>query len=340
MFEVISVRKLSKDLMSESLRRQISSPAALFVFEATARCGSFHGAALELNVTQPSVSYQIKQLEKHLNTRLFERRGRNIALTDDGETLFKSIERGFASIQTGIAEISHRSNANLITFCCSSSAAANFLLPRYIKLRDSIPKLEMSLKILSRDVNPAAENGDFSIRLGHGDWEDLESWKLFDEVYYPLCSPGYFLPDEGITLEKLKTSNLLYLKERFRSRDDWRTFFERVGSPIVGVHERMIFSDQQALLAAAIEGQGVGLGWLGMADHLIETGSLIKPIDTEVRTDRAFYLIAPKGMRRSRLAIDFRDWMIEEGRKIQSRWENNAQSPTALSRSRAQAEVS
>jgi DNA-binding transcriptional LysR family regulator len=322
MLRVATIKSNSKGRMSESLRRQISSPAALFVFEATARCGSFHGAALELNVTQPSVSYQIKKLEKHLNTRLFERKGRVIALTDDGETLFKSIERGFASIQGGLAEIKHKASGNLVTFCLSSSAAANFFLPRYLRLRDTLPTIEISLKILSRDVNPATENGDFAIRLGYGDWEDLEAWRLFPEIYFPLCSPTYFQHINGpVSLEKLKASNLLYLKERFRSRDDWKTYFEKAGSPIVSRNELFTFSDQQALLASAMEGQGVGLGWLGMADHLLETGSLIKPIDVEIKTDRSFFLVAPRGMRQTRVALSFRDWMIEEGRKIQARWE-------------------
>lgn len=323
MLWVTSVGALLKGWMSDSLRRQISSPVALFVFEATARCGSFHAAALELNVTQPSVSYQIKKLEKHLNTRLFERKGRNIALTDDGETLFKSVERGFASIQTGLAEIAHKANGNLVTFCISSSAATHFFMPLYLRLRDSIPSIDLSLKIMSRDINPAAEDGDFSIRLGYGDWEDLEAWHLFDEVYFPVCAPSYFQLNKGpIGLEQLKSSNLLYLKERFRSRDDWRTFFEKMELPIAGVHERITFSDQQALLSAVIEGQGVGIGWLGMTDHLLDTGSLIRPMDIEVRTDRAFFLVAPRGMRRTPVATHFRNWMIEEGKKIQARWED------------------
>lgn len=308
--------------MSESLRRQISSPAALFVFEATARCGSFHGAALELNVTQPSISYQIKKLEKHLNTELFERRGRNIELTEDGETLFRSIERGFASIQAGLAEIAHKANGNLITFCLSSSAAANFFLPRYLRLKESLPAVEISLTILSRDVNPAAENGDFAIRLGYGEWDGLDTWRLFPEVYFPLCAPNYFQGTTyPISLEQIKSGNLLYLKERFRSRDDWRTYFEKAGSPITSRTEQIIFSDQQALLASAIEGQGVGIGWLGMTDHLIETGSLIKPTNIEIQTDRSFYLVAPQGMRYSNIVSNFRDWMVEEGRKIEVRWQ-------------------
>ncbi len=73
--------------MSERLRRQIYSPAALFLFETLADHGGFRVATRELNVTQPSVSYQIKCLERHLRCLLFERLGRSIALTEGGETL-------------------------------------------------------------------------------------------------------------------------------------------------------------------------------------------------------------------------------------------------------------
>lgn len=307
--------------MSESLRRQISSPVALFVFEAVARHGGFRAAALEMNVTQPSVSYQIKNLEKHLGTTLFERRGRSIGLTDDGETLYRAIERGFGAIQTGLAEIAHRSSGNLVTFCISSSAAANFVLPRYPALRQAVPKLDLSIKIVNRDINPAAENGDFAIRLGTGVWEDVDAWPMFDEVYFPVCAPKYFGGKTPVTLEDIKASDLLFLKERLRPRDDWRTFFERVGSPLAQAHERISFDDQQALLASAMDGQGVGLGWLGMSDNLLASGALIRPTDVEVRTGRAFYLVAPKEMRGTRIASEFRDWLLNEGAVIQKRWE-------------------
>ena len=240
--------------MSDSLRRQISSPAALFVFEAVARHASFRSAGVELNVTQPSVSYQITKLEKHLGVRLFERQGRSITLTDDGETLYNAIQRGFSSIQTGLAEISHRASGNLVTFCISSSAAANLVLPRYPKLRQALPNIDLSIKIMSHDVNPAAENGDFAIRLGHGKWDDLETWRLFDEVYFPVCAPKYFSRQEGsVTLDMIRSSDLLFLKEIFRDRDDWRIFFDKIGSPLKVAHERITFSDQRAILASAKE---------------------------------------------------------------------------------------
>ncbi len=215
--------------MSETLRRQISSPAALFVFEATARHGSFRAAAQELNVTQPSVSYQIKNLEKHIGARLFERRGRIVYLTDDGERLYRSVKRGFADIQAGIAEISRSANEDLVNLCSSSSssAAAHLILPRYPSLRKVLPGIDLNLQIMSRDVDPATESSDFTIWLGDGQWPGLRAWRLFDEVYFPVCAPGLFDPPSGgVSIEDLKSCTLLYLKERFRKRDDWQDFFE------------------------------------------------------------------------------------------------------------------
>lgn len=308
--------------VSDSLRRQIYSPAALFVFEAVARHGSFRAAALEMNVTQPSVSYQIKNLEKHIGAKLFERRGRNIELTDDGESLFRAVERGFSSIQAGFAEIARRSNGNLVTFCMSSSAAANFVLPKFPELRRTIPGLDLSIKIISRDINPAAENGDFAIRLGNGKWDDVDAWHMFDEVYFPVCAPDYFKDHGGpVTLDDIKAGDLLFLKERHRTRSDWRDFFDRLGSPLTVAHELITFDDQQTLLAAAVDGQGLGIGWLGMVDHLLTTGALIRPVDSEIRTGQAFYLVSPKEARLSPVAAELRGWMLAEGAKIQKRWE-------------------
>lgn len=312
--------KTKGDRMSETLRRQISSPGALIAFEAAARLGSFGNAATELNVTQPSISYQVKNLEKHIGTQLFERRGRAVALTEEGKILFRAVERGFAEIQVGLAQIAQRANEHLVTLCVSSSAAAHFLLPRHPVLSAALPDVDLSLKIMSRDINPAAENADFAIRLGHGDWEDLTAWRLFDEVYFPLCAPDFFEGrTSGVSLDELKGRNLLFLRERFRSRDDWKTFFAEAGAPALNVHARMTFSDQQTLLQAAVAGQGIGLGWMGMTDGFLNDGSLINPTGIQIRTDRAFYLVTPKSTTLTATAERFRDWILAQGAEIQAR---------------------
>ena len=60
---------------------------ALTAFLAVAESGSFSTAAERLFLTQPAVSKRIAQLEQQLGTRLFDRVGRRIRLTEAGEAL-------------------------------------------------------------------------------------------------------------------------------------------------------------------------------------------------------------------------------------------------------------
>jgi DNA-binding transcriptional LysR family regulator len=64
---------------------------AFRVFDAAARAMNFSRAGRELNITQAAVSRRIKGLEDHLGAALFTRRGRNLALTPDGERLFQRV---------------------------------------------------------------------------------------------------------------------------------------------------------------------------------------------------------------------------------------------------------
>src|SRR5258708_8943367 len=65
----------------------------LGAFVAVADCGGFHRAAERLNLTQSTVSQQIKRLELETGRSLFRRNTRAVALTDDGEMLLGDARR-------------------------------------------------------------------------------------------------------------------------------------------------------------------------------------------------------------------------------------------------------
>lgn len=69
------------------------NPAQLRAFHAVASEGSFTRAAKVLNVTQPTLSAQVKGLEERYGVRLFDRRGRGVALTGLGEDLLAVTRR-------------------------------------------------------------------------------------------------------------------------------------------------------------------------------------------------------------------------------------------------------
>jgi DNA-binding transcriptional LysR family regulator len=62
-------------------------------FVAVAECGGFHRAAEQLNLTQSTISQQIKRLELITKRPLFRRTTRTVALTDDGEMLLGDARR-------------------------------------------------------------------------------------------------------------------------------------------------------------------------------------------------------------------------------------------------------
>lgn len=59
----------------------------LYYFYTVARLGSVTRAAQELRIGQPALSAQVRQFEAYLNTRLLEREGRGIRLTEEGHTV-------------------------------------------------------------------------------------------------------------------------------------------------------------------------------------------------------------------------------------------------------------
>ena len=70
--------------------------AQLRTFERIVRLGTFHAAARQLGLSQPSVSQRIRELESALRTELFVRRGPNITLTADGHALVDYADRMLA----------------------------------------------------------------------------------------------------------------------------------------------------------------------------------------------------------------------------------------------------
>ena len=79
-------------------------------FYAVALTGSFSDAARLLYVSQPSLSYNVKQLEEQLNVSLFYRKVNGVSLTYEDEQLLEHIKSAFASILQAEDFISQATN--------------------------------------------------------------------------------------------------------------------------------------------------------------------------------------------------------------------------------------
>jgi len=105
----------------------------LQVFHAVAKHLSFTKAAEALFMTQPAVTFQIRQLEEHFNTRLFDRTHGRISLTAAGQLALEYAERilgASAELDTRLQEMSGQLGGPLLIG--ASTTIADYLLPRVL----------------------------------------------------------------------------------------------------------------------------------------------------------------------------------------------------------------
>jgi DNA-binding transcriptional LysR family regulator len=91
---------------------------SLYYFKILGEAEHFGKAAQILHIEQPSLSQSIKKLENDLGVTLFEKRGRNVSLTESGRTFHKKICTAFDLI--GDATLELHSNNNFETIVISS----------------------------------------------------------------------------------------------------------------------------------------------------------------------------------------------------------------------------
>lgn len=121
----------------------------LKVFITVARMNSFTRAAEFLNLSQPAVTHQIKNLEDMFKTKLFDRSQHKIHLTESGKVLLKYAENINILYQKAIEEI-HEITSKVAGDIHIGAAAlvGKYLLPRIIgNFRKMYPDVNISMPV-------------------------------------------------------------------------------------------------------------------------------------------------------------------------------------------------
>jgi DNA-binding transcriptional LysR family regulator len=119
--------------------------AHLHTLQAVARHGSFSRAAAELNLTQPAVSMQVRQLEQRLGLPLLDRVGKRAFPTRAGEVLLAHAARAFSELETGVAVVQRLRGvvAGRVRIGTSASISIYLLPPVLRRIRARHPGVEL-----------------------------------------------------------------------------------------------------------------------------------------------------------------------------------------------------
>lgn len=291
--------------------------AHLVTFEAAARNGSFTRAADELSISQPAISHAIRELESDLGVSLFERRHKGVEATDAGRYLLEQVSLGLTLIDQALREVRTMTNGHQVTLAVSTATATWWLLPRVARFKQQHPDIELRCITTDTDLDLGRERVDLAITLGTGEFPQHQRWHFVDEEVFPVCSPAFLRSHGPIAdVQALTRTSLLHLEERYRPRLDWSGWLARFGVAL-GRNTRLFrFNDYSIVLQAAIEGQGVAMGWRHLVEPLIAQGLLVRPVPQSVTTDQPIYIVASRRSKLRPEAVSLRDWLIAEARML------------------------
>lgn len=142
--------------------------AALKAFVAVAETGSFSVAAEHLFLTQPAVSKRIAALESELDTRLFDRIGRTVTLTEAGVALLPRAQSMLVELKDSIRAVSSLSDEvrGTLRFATSHHIGLHRLPPTLKRYTQAYPQVRLDIRFMDSEAAcVAVEHGDLELGI-------------------------------------------------------------------------------------------------------------------------------------------------------------------------------
>lgn len=253
--------------------------------------GSFSAAAEALGLTHGAVSRRIAAVEAWAGVSLFERHGRGVRLTVEGQRLVIAVEKGLETIAEGASSWRPRRQPDLVRVGVVPSFARLWLLPNLGRLEGSPPDLRIECEVDHRYA--AAGQVDVAIRYGLGGWRDWAETPLFAETLVPGAAPALRLAADASADELLRHP---LIHDTYP--DTWRHWLRKQGRSYRPRPQDRRFPDYDLVLQAAAAGRGVALLRRPYGDAYLADGRLVRVSQTEIPNPARFHaLTAPGAMR-------------------------------------------
>jgi LysR family transcriptional regulator of abg operon len=217
-------------------------------FVTVAERGSLRAAARQLEVSQPTITRSIQELEKDLGVALFERQAKGVHLTPMGEMFFRRSKAIRMEVTRAQDEI-HQTRGALhghITVCLSS-AAHMALLPSAIRpFRQKYPEVSVRLMdSLLPGVERQLTDGTVDCYVGpafEGVSGELSVEKLFENTRVVLGRKGHPLAN-ATSFAELAQAEWMTASSTPRAQEDLLPLFAQHGLPA----PKLVFEAQSAL---------------------------------------------------------------------------------------------
>ena len=219
------------------------------IFNAVAAAGSISGAAENLYMTQSAVSQTIKQLENSLDTTLFVRSSRGVALTAEGEMLHSYSLQALQTLNAAEARLRSMKalNEGELRIGASDTISDHYLLPVLEEFHRMYPRIR--IQVVNRVTSEAAvmvKAGKIDIGFGNLPFEDdrlcIEPCMQVHDIF---VAGSAFRTSEELTDEQIAALPLILLEKTSSTRNNLDSYFLSRGITLtpeieLGAHELLL----------------------------------------------------------------------------------------------------
>ena len=268
---------------------------------AVGKYGNIQYAARELNVSQPSATKMIQELELDFEVQLFERTNRGVVPTAYGEALIRHGKLIFAQISNAAQELDdlNEGSSGRVVIGTLLAASSN-LLPRAIEQvlqerpRHAIKVVEGTNEVLT----PELRSGEIDIIAGrlssHRYRDELTQEKLFDERILLVVGPEHPLANRnglnfddlrefGWILPPVETTLRRQLDQFFMRQDQYHPPFSLESVSYLTNRSLLRARDYIGLMPSHVAAQDVAVGLLAQLDLTLPFGN--GPVGVSYRRD-------------------------------------------------------
>jgi DNA-binding transcriptional LysR family regulator len=282
----------------------------LRVFHAVAEAGSFTHAGETLNLSQSAVSRQISALEEALAVPLFHRHARGLILTEQGETLNRTVREVFAKLamtETLLTESKEKPTGRL-KVTTTVAFGSTWLAPRLKDFLDHYPEITLSVVLDDAELDLAMREADVAIRMHPPRQPDLVQRHLLTISWIVFASKEYL--DAAGTPERIED----LAAHKLVIYGDYRPPVPDINW-LADAAKRAGVTRKPALEMNSIFGMlravRSGLGIAALPDYMVEETAGLVRVLPEVKAPKVdAYFVYPEELRNSKRVAVFRDFLL------------------------------
>ena len=168
------------------------------VFVAVAEEAGFAPASRRLNLSPPSVTRAVSELEARLGARLLHRTTRSVRLTDAGERYLADCRRILSEIDEADRHASgvHAAPRGMVSVSATAMFGHMVLAPILLDLLDRYPDISITTFFVNRNVHLVEEGIDVAVRIGELPDSSLTAIRV-GSVRRVLCASPNYLETRG-----------------------------------------------------------------------------------------------------------------------------------------------